>query len=328
MGTMSRVSNPYALLMVTMVLWGGSFAGSKSVVEHLPHSVGAFLRFGGGALALLIAVAMFGSRTARVPARNGWLAAGAGVLGVFAYNGFFFWGLSLAPSLDAGILIPVLSPILTSTFLLVTGKEKASWARVTGLALGLTGAGIFFIGAGGSGTGGSSRLLGDALFLLSAVCWASYTLAGPRVLSGIEPLRATTYATCAGAVLLGFLAAPEAADVAWSDLPASVWLNTAYLAIGATAVANLLYYRGVGSVGPAKASLMMFNVPVINTLCATVLLGESLGGLQGTGALVLVVGAVLAVTQGKLPWRSTDAKAQPPVADQSTGREGTRARSA
>ncbi|GCD44442.1 permease [Streptomyces paromomycinus] len=328
MVTMNRISNPYTLLMVTMVLWGSSFSSSKSVVEHVPHSVGAFLRFGGGALALLLAVAMSGSRTTRVPARNGWLAAAAGVLGVFAYNGFFFWGLSLAPSLDAGILIPVMSPVLTSTFLLVTKKEKATWARVTGLALGLTGAAIFFIGAGGSGGGGSSRLLGDALFLLSAVCWASYTLAGPRVLKGIEPLKATTYATCAGAVLLGVLAAPDMPDVAWGELPTSVWLNTAFLAIGAAAVANLLYYRGVGTVGPAKASLMMFNVPVINTLCATLLLGESFGWLQGTGALVLVLGAVLAVTQGKLPWRSAGTGKQLPPPDELAPQKGTPARSA
>ncbi|MGW6202924.1 DMT family transporter [Streptomyces sp. NPDC055089] len=284
--------------MVTMVLWGSSFSSSKAVVEHVPHSVGAFLRFGGGALALLLAVVVFGDRTVRVPARSGWLAAAAGVLGVFAYSGFFFWGLSLAPSLDAGILIPVMSPVLTSAFLMMTGEEKVNRARVTGLALGVTGAGIFFLGAGGSGGGGSARLLGDGLFLLSAVCWASFTLVGPRVLAGIEPLKATTYATCAGALLLGVLAAPDAADVAWSELPTSVWLNTAFLAIGAAAVANLLYYRGVGAVGPAKASLMMFNVPVINTFCAALLLHESFGRLQGAGALVLMLmlGAVLAVT--------------------------------
>ncbi|MGW3038452.1 DMT family transporter [Kitasatospora sp. NPDC001159] len=313
MGTSGRISNPYVLLLATMVLWGSSFSSSKVVVDHMPHSVGALLRFGGGAVALLLAVAMFGNREVRVPARSGWLAAAAGVLGVFAYNGFFFWGLSLAPSLDAGILIPVMSPLLTNGFLLITGKEKTNWARVTGLGLGLAGAAVFFVGAGGQGSGGSSRLLGDALFLLSAVCWASYTLIGPRVLAGVDPLRATTYATCAGAVLLGALAAPDLGKVTWADLPASVWWNAAYLAIGAAAVANLLYYRGVGSVGPARASLMMFNVPIVNTLCATVLLGESFGALQGTGALVLVLGAALAVTQGKLPRRSPVADTRQPA---------------
>ena len=52
-------------------------------------------------------------------------------------------------------------------------------------------------------------IVGDALFLLSAVCWAAFTLVGPKVMAGIDPLRATTYVTCAGAVLLGLLAAPD-----------------------------------------------------------------------------------------------------------------------
>jgi drug/metabolite transporter (DMT)-like permease len=317
------MGNPYLQLLVTMVLWGSAFSSSKSVVDHVPPAVGAVLRFGGGALALLIAVRLFGDRSVRVPARNGRRAAAVGVLGVFAYNGFFFWGLSLAPSLDAGILIPVMSPVLTSAVLVLTGKERAGAARVAGLLLGLAGAVIFFVGAGGSTQGGSSRLWGDVLFLLSAVCWAGYTLLGPRVLSGVDPLRATTYATCAGALLLAVLAAPDLAQVPWSDLPAGVWLNTVYLAVGAAALANLLYYRGVGTVGPANASLMMFTVPVVNTLCSTLLLGESFGRLQGTGAVVLLLGAGLAATQGKLLTRRTALAGQPPAEAETSRRRGT-----
>lgn len=305
MGTRRGTSNPYLLLLTTMVLWGGAFSSSKVVVDHVPYTVGALLRFGGGAIALLVAVRVFDRRETPVPARKAWLAAAAGMLGVFAYNGFFFWGLSLAPSLDAGILIPVMSPVLTSAFLLFSGKEKTSWARVAGLSVGLAGAAVFFLGAGGGSKGGSNRLLGDVLFLLSAVCWAAFTLVGPRVMAGMAPLRATTYATWAGAVMLGVLAAPDMARVHWTELPSAVWLNALYLAVGAAAVANLLYYRGVSAVGPAKASLMMFNVPVVNTLCATLFLGESFGWMQGTGACVLLAGAVLAVTQGKLPKRSS-----------------------
>ncbi|WP_052866548.1 DMT family transporter [Streptomyces niger] len=310
------VHSPYLMLSVTMVLWGSAFASSKSVVEYLPHEVAALLRFGGAALALLAALYFLGDRreAARAPRGAGRRAALAGVLGVFAYNSAFFWGLSLAPSLDAGILIPVLSPVLTSLFLLVTKRERASWARLAGLVLGLTGAVIFFLGAGGSAQGSPSRLAGDALFLLSAGCWAAYTLAGPRVLAGVDPLRATTYATCAGAVLLGFVAAPAVPDVRWHELPSGVWLNVAFLALGAAAVANLLYYRGVGAVGPASASLMMFTVPVVNTLCGTLFLGESLGAVQAAGAVVLLCGAVLAATQGRLPWRRTAAPAAPAAA--------------
>ncbi|MGO4759385.1 DMT family transporter, partial [Streptomyces sp. 2MCAF27] len=175
--------------------------------------------------------------------------------------------------------------------------ERASAARIAGLGTGLAGAVVFFLGAGGtsSGDGDSTRLAGDALFLLSAVCWAAYTLAGPRVLAGIEPLRATTYATCAGAVLLGVIAVPDLPEVRWGELPTGVWLNAAYLAVCAAAVANLLYYRGIAAVGPASASLMMFLVPVVNTVCATLFMGESFDGVQGAGALLLMAGAVLSL---------------------------------
>ncbi|MEU7256559.1 DMT family transporter [Streptomyces rimosus] len=300
-------NSPYLLLSITMVLWGSAFSSSKSVVEHVPHSVAALLRFGGAALALLVGVALFGKRLGQAKAEPSSRAAGraalAGIVGVFAYNGFFFWGLSLAPSLDAGILIPVMSPVLTSLFLLLTRRERASKVRLAGLGLGLVGAAIFFLGAGGSAHGSPTRLAGDVLFLLSAVCWAAYTLAGPRVLAGVDPLRATTYATCAGALLLGVVAAPDLPDVDWSGLPSAVWLNAAYLALGAAAVANLLYYRGVAAVGPASASLMMFTVPVVNTVCGTLFLGETFGPVQAVGALVLLAGAVLAALHGRLARR-------------------------
>ncbi|MBT2368230.1 DMT family transporter [Streptomyces sp. ISL-10] len=294
--------NPYLLLTVTMVLWGSAFSSSKTVVEQLPYSVAAFLRFGGGAIALLLAVRLFGRRDARVAPRDRGRAALAGLLGVFVYNLSFFWGLSLAPSMDAGVIVPVMSPVLTTAFLLITRKESASPARIAGLGLGVVGAVVFFVGAS-TGGGGATRLTGDLLFLLSAVCWAAFTLSGPRVLAGIEPLRATAYATCAGAVALGLFSAPRLGDVNWGELPTGVWLNVVFLAVGPTALANLLYYRGVGTVGPASASVMMFLVPVFGSSAAMIFLDESFGAVQAAGALVLLAGAVLAVTQGRLPGR-------------------------
>lgn len=289
--------DPHLFLTMTMVLWGGAFSSSESVVHQVPHTVAATLRFGGGAAALLAAVVLTGrrrrDRRPRVGARAAARACLAGCLGVFAYNGFFFWGLSLAPSLDAGILIPVMSPVLTTLFLLLAGREKPSGRRLAGLGLGLAGAAAYLVGANGAG-GGPHRLAGDLLYVASAVCWAAFTLAAPKVLAGIEPLTAMTCATCTGAVLLAAVAAPDLGRVPWGALSAGVWLNVAYLAAGATAVANVLYYRGVAAVGPARASLMMFLVPAVNTACATLFLGESFTAPQTVGAVVLLIGAALA----------------------------------
>lgn len=285
--------SPYLFLAATMMLWGGAFSSSETVVDHVPHTVAATFRFVGGAVALLVAMALTG-RSPRVGARAAARACLAGVLGVFAYNGFFFWGLSLAPALDGGILIPVMSPVLTTSFLLVSGREKASRRRLVGLVSGLGGAAAYLIGANSGANGGSHRLAGDLLYVLSAVCWAAFTLAAPKVLAGIEPLTAMAYATCTGAVLLASVAAPDLGRVQWGSLPSEVWFNVAYLAVGATAVANVFYYKGVAAVGPASASLMMFLVPAVNTACATLFLSESFTVVQAVGAVVLLVGAALA----------------------------------
>ncbi|MFI0820706.1 DMT family transporter [Streptomyces sp. NPDC021098] len=292
-------TNPYLLLTTTMVLWGSGFSSSKVVVDHLPHSVAALLRFGGGAVVLLVALRFVPSQRP-TSGRDVGRAAGAGILGVFLYNLLFFWGLSLAPAMDSTTIIPVMSPVLTTGFLLITRKERASAGRVAGLALGLTGAVIFLIGARTDAGAGSDRFIGDVLFLLSAGCWAAFTLLGPRVLAGIEPLRATAYAMTCGAILLGLYSVPSAMDADWGAVPATTWINAVFVAIGPTAVANLFYYRGVGAVGPASASIMMFMVPAVGTLCSYLFLGETFGAVQAVGAVVLLAGAVLAVTQGRV----------------------------
>jgi drug/metabolite transporter (DMT)-like permease len=303
--------HPYLQLVTTMALWGSAFASSKIVVGAVPHSVAAVFRFGGGALVLLLVLRLLAKSTPAEP-KGAKLRAGlAGVLGVFGYNTFFFWGLSLAPSIDGTVIVPVMSPILTTAFVVLSGREKASFSRVVGLSLGLGGAVLFFVGIGGGFGGGPERLLGDLIYLLGAVTWSAYTLTVPYTMKGVEPLRATTYATVAGAVLLALFAIPSVPSIPWSSVAPEVWLNVIYLVLGPTVIAYLLYYRGIRSVGAARASIMMFTSPIFGALCSVVFLNETISLVQGIGAAVMLVGAILAVTHDKLPSRNRVQAEQP-----------------
>jgi drug/metabolite transporter (DMT)-like permease len=150
---------------------------------------------------------------------------------------------------------------------------------------------VFLVGIeGGFGDVGAERLLGDLIYVGAAATWAAYTLLGRRILADTDPVRATTLAMVIGALLLGVLAAPAVPDVAWSDLPLRFWGTMAYLAIGPTALAFALFYIGGRRIGPTRTSTMMFLVPVF---------GESLLGPVG-GAVLMLAGAVLALTEGRL----------------------------
>jgi drug/metabolite transporter (DMT)-like permease len=287
---------PYLYLMVTMALFGTGITSSKVVVGQLPHEVAATLRFGGGAVVLVLLLCL-----RRDSHRFSWrelgVAGTVGLIGVFAYNFFFFWGLSLAPAIDGSIIVPVLTPVLTTIAMLLAGRETASTLRIVGLVLGVGGAAVFFIGIGGGGGLTGGRLAGDFVYLIAAACLAGYSIASKKVLRGMEPLRATTYATCIGALALALIATPSLSKADWSAVGGSTWANVVFLAIGPAAIAYLFYYRGLRSVSPVSATITLFSVPVFGTISSVLLLGESFTVVQLIGALITVAGALLAVIQ-------------------------------
>ncbi|NMO50548.1 DMT family transporter [Actinoplanes sp. TBRC 11911] len=297
----------YLSLLGTMAFFGSAFASSKVVVEQVPHQVAAVLRFGGGALILLVIAAAMSRRRPDAP-RLSWrqvVRCGlVGLLGVFAYNMFFFWGLTKAPSIDGSIIVPVLSPVLTTGALMVTRAERTTRSRAVGLVLGLLGALVFFLGIDEVGGLGSSRIAGELLFLLGAVAWAAYSIASKRVLVGMDPLRATTVATTIGALFLLIFAVPAVSDTDWGALSGTVLANVIYLAIGPTAVAYLLFYRGLSKVSPSTATVMMFAVPVFGIACSVLFLGESFTAWQIIGSLIMLMGALLAVNPRAVAGRS------------------------
>ena len=295
-------------LLTTMALFGSAFASSKVVVGYLPHSVAAALRFGGGAIVLLL-ITLVLRRSGGSFTRRDWLRAGAvGLLGVFAYNLFFFWGLSLAPSIDGSIIVPVLSPVITTGVLLLTGQERPSARRIWGLLLGLGGTAVFFLGPGTALDG--RRLTGDLIYLLGAVAWAAYSITSKRVLVRMDPLRATTAGTAVGALMLAIFAIPSLADADWGAVPGYAWANIIYLGVGPTAVAYLCFYWGLRSVSPSTATMAMFAVPIFGITCALLFLGETFHPLQVVGATVMVVGALLAVS-GQFRRNVTTAGSEP-----------------
>jgi len=289
-------TGPYLYLLITMVLFGTAFAGSKAIIGELPHDVAAMLRFGGAAV-ILVLLLVLRPDGARFRWRDLFVVGGAGLVGVFAYNFFFFWGLSLAPAVDGSLIVPVFSPVLTTVALLLSGRETASALRIIGLVTGVAGAVVFFVGISAGGVSGA-RLGGDLLYVLAAACWAVYSIVSKKVLRGMQPLRATTYATGAGALALALTAIPSLSTTDWGDVRPSTWVIVAFLAIGPTAIAYLCYFRALRSVGPVTATVSMFSVPVFGTVSSVLFLGESFSAIQAVGALITIVGALLAVVQG------------------------------
>ena len=83
--------------------------------------------------------------------------------------------------------------------------------------------------------------------------------------------------------------------VAWHEVATRAWLALALLGLACTSLAYVLYFRLIADVGPLKALLVTFLVPVFGVLWGWLFLDESVGvaHVAGGGLIGLALWLVL-----------------------------------
>ena len=268
-----------------------------------------------GALGLQLAAAVTAGRGRRRPAWPAtpalWLAA-AGVAG---YQVAFFLAVRTTGVAVGTVVALGSAPVVTGALGLLTrqGRPGPRWVAATALAAAglavLTLAGRGTGGTGGgteAGGGGEVRPVGLLLALGAAVGYATYTLAVKRALTaGARPEAVMAACFTGGALLLSpvFLLLP----VGWLATPRGA-LTALWLGVVPTALAYVLFARGLRGVSAAEASTLTLAEPLTAAGLGVVLLGERIAPVALGGAALLLAGlAALAV-----PWpRTTPTQAEP-----------------
>jgi drug/metabolite transporter (DMT)-like permease len=286
----SRVRDAAAFLL-TALLFGGTFVAAKAGLEYLPPLLFLAARFDVGAVVLAVYAAV------RLPWSDlrpqttgdvvGILATGGLVVGLT--NAFLFLGQQTTTSGVAAIVFS-LNPILTvAAAAALLPDERPTTLGLLGTALGLAGV-VLVAGPGALATGDFG---GVALLVAGAVSIALGTV----LIRWAEPTLSSTARTVWGVPLAALLshglslAAGE--SLAAVTLSQTALLAVAYVGIGSGAVAYLAYFALVDGVGPKRANLVFYVVPVVSTVGGWALLGESVGPTTLVGFAVVAGGFLL-----------------------------------
>ena len=281
-----------------MVFWGSAFATSKMLVLEVPPEVGAVLRFGLGSL-LMMAI-LFRRSAKPVPARADWgRLAVVSLIGVTGFNTLFFRGLSLAPASDAGMIIPIMSPVFTAMAGMLFLGEGVRVGRVAGLAVSLAGAALFFGDVLLHTAGQAGRVWGDAALVGAAICWAATSILSRPLSVRIGALPTAAWTIFLGSVVLLIVSSPKLAAVPWGRLTGRFWIVLAYVVIFPTVIAYILWMQGIRAIGSGPTTSFMFLAPVFALLIAAALLGERPTALQGAGGALMLLGVWLVNRPGE-----------------------------
>lgn len=279
----------YIKLVLTAVMWGGTFIAGRVVAEELGAFAAAFLRFAVASLCLLLMVYQIEGSIVKPKLPQLPYLILLGLSGVFAYNVFFFLGLQTT-SAGRAALIVALNPIAIALVGTLVLKQSLSILKLLGIVTSLVGVAIV-ISQGEFLNLLSGGLMPGDLFIFGCVAsWVIYTLVGKQVMNSLSPLVTTTYACLIGTIALLPFAINNELIEDLQQLSLQAGLGILYLGLCGSALGFSWYYTGVQAIGAAKASIFINLVPVATIVLAALLLDEPITSSLLVGGGLIVAG--------------------------------------
>jgi len=282
-----------SLFVLLAALFGSGFVAIKTGLRELPPVLFASLRFDIGAVALLSYVVFTRPRRSWLPQTRRDLL-GIGVAGLFLVglnNGLLFLGQGTITPGMASIMYG-LNPVLAPVFAWWLLGDRISWPGALGIGIALSG--VVVIVQPSPGVITDSSALGQLLVMGAAIAVALGSVLLQRVSPQIESLGLTGWGMAVGAVLLHgvSLAAGEPQTSVVGIAPVTV-LSLFVIGVPSTAIAYAIHFGLLARVGPVRANLVAYVVPVFAALTGWVLLGAAVSVWSAVGFVVVVAGFVV-----------------------------------
>ncbi len=268
------------LLFSLAALWGASFLFMRLGAPALGPFVLIFLRVSIASGALLLYVWIRRRRLDVLKKWKPYLLLGL-LNAAVPFTLISAAELRLPASVAA--ILNATTPLFAALSARVWTGERLTWKKISGLVLGLAGVAVL---VGWAPHSGEHSILVPALFsLLAAV---SYAVAGMYASSAFKGAGLMDMAVGqqlgASAVMLPF----AVATVPTVFPSSTVVLAVLSLAVLCTAVAYLLYFSLIRSVGPVKTLSVTFLVPVFGVLWGALFLGEAVSLHIAAGLAVIL----------------------------------------
>ncbi|WP_285907455.1 DMT family transporter [Pseudodesulfovibrio pelocollis] len=286
------LTSVYALLILSMALWGGTWVAGRVLAQSIHPMSAAFLRFVLASVMLAVMCRRAEGRMPRLERGQILPVLFLGATGVFVYSYFFFTGLQTIPAGRAALIVACI-PVCISMLSALLYKERFGPVRVAGALLSLVGVSVVIADGNPLGllSGGVSR--GDVMILGCVASWTAYSLGGRSAMKRLSPLTAVTWSCFFGTLML--LGPAVAGGLAGDVLKARPidWACLVFLGVLATGLAYFWYYQAISVIGASRAGIFINTVPVFAVIMGALILGEPIHLSLLVGGAMVVSGVYL-----------------------------------
>jgi drug/metabolite transporter (DMT)-like permease len=282
------------LLVLVSLVWAGSFIAVKVTVDEIPPIHLGFLRFL-VATPIMIALIFLLKKDKRIPIRKEFLSLLVlGLTGVTLLYLFQFIGIEYTTASTSSVLIStnvVFIVFLSTVFL----KEVFTLKKTFGVILSFVGVATVIFAQSNNETISFNNqfIIGCVLVLLSAFCWALYSIVGKRLLAKYDPFTVTTYAFVLGTIMFLPFVYTDAINVI-QNVSFDGWMAVLYLAVFCSVFGYVAWYYVLSKVDAGKAAVFLNFIPLFTIMLSLLLINEVPNLVFIVGAFLIIFGVYLA----------------------------------
>ncbi|MDB4511980.1 DMT family transporter [Arenicella sp.] len=293
MNALQRIYNqPYYLLLLTTLFWAGNAIAGKFAVGHISPFILTFLRWSVVLIILLV--------TARQQVRQDWREIKPhlfflfilGTVGFALFNNLMYLALTATTAINVTILqssMPLFIFILNFIFF------QVSATRYQLLGLPITMLGVILITTQGRWQvlTGLEFNFGDLIMLMAIFAYAIYSVLITKK-PKLHWISLISVLSCSAFISSLPFALWEVANhtAIWPNLTG--WMIVIYTAIFASLMSQLFWIRSIELIGSNATGLFINLVPLLGTIMAILLLGETFHTYHFFGMTMIIGGVLMA----------------------------------
>jgi len=283
-------------LLIANIIYGLNYSIAKAVMpDHIkPFALLSVRSI--GATALFWVTSLFIPKEP-VSKKDLLFLFGCSFFGVVINQSLFLLGLNLTTPVNSSIILST-NPIFAFAFAALILREKITFLKGTGLAIGLSGV-MLLILQNGTPDIASSTFLGDMFSLVNTISWAFYTVIIKRMLEKYHPVTVMKWTFLFGMLTNVPAGYREWSTMDWSAIPLVAWLQIGFVIVGATYLGYLFLTFGLRRLSPTIVSTYTYTQPVIAAYLATLMGQDHIDLIMISSALLIFAGVFVVSFQKK-----------------------------
>lgn len=213
-----------------------------------------------------------------------------GVFGMAGLQSSYYYTVSKL-NVSTAIFLQFLAPIFIVLYCISFYNEKLTVPKLSALIFAMVGSALIIFGRGGTGL--ALNLVGLISGFASALFNAFYCIYGNKCAARYNSWTLLLYGAGSGALFFWFISPPW---VVWRGAGIFEFGYILYFAVFATIIPYGVYLWGLSYILPTPGSIIAMLEPVVASLSAYIILGESMSLIQMLGGFLVIVAVIVIQT--------------------------------